>query len=676
MRRSAALLVFGVGALLLLTPGAPGLPNVPGDPTPPVITPVITGTLGDADWYRSNVTVNWAVVDPESIILSTSGCDARTLTADTTGLQLMCTAESDGGTTTVSKTFKLDKTAPAASATPSRAADANGWFNHELTVSFAGNDATSGLASCSAAQAYGGPDTTGTSVAGTCRDRAGNTAAASLTFKYDETAPEATATPSRTADVNGWHNHSLTVSFSGSDATSGLESCDPPKTYAGPDAVNTSVTGGCRDRAGNVAARSFGLKYDATAPEVSSATAGRPPDRSGWYNRAVAFAVQGTDATSGIDACPAVSYSGPDGAEASVLGFCRDRAGNEGTKSFPLRYDAVGPLVTARASRGPDANGWYNHPLTVSFGGTDSASGLDSCTGSENYDGPDSALAVVSGFCLDKAGNVGLASLSVYFDATPPQVTGAAPTRPPDAGGWYNHPLVVGFRGSDATSQIAACTQATYAGPDSAGASLTGSCRDRAGNASPAASFTLRYDTTAPSLTVRAKAADRAAGLSWVASRDTVLVEIRRARTTVYRGSGRTFNDTRLRNGVRYRYTVTAYDEARNAATRAVTVRPTGSLVAPAPGAPVTAPVRLSWVAVEKATHYNVQVWRQGKILSAWPKSTSMDVRRTWTYGGRRYRLTPGRYRWFVWPGYGPQASKRYGPLLGSSSFMVKAPRR
>jgi hypothetical protein len=74
-----------IAAALLVAPRAPGLPDVPGDPTPPVVIPVISGTLGNAGWYTSNVTVNWSVTDPESIILSTTGCNAITLTTDTVG---------------------------------------------------------------------------------------------------------------------------------------------------------------------------------------------------------------------------------------------------------------------------------------------------------------------------------------------------------------------------------------------------------------------------------------------------------------------------------------------------------------------------------------------------------------------------------------------------------------
>jgi hypothetical protein len=267
-----------------------------------------------------------------------------------------------------------------------------------------------------------------------------------------------------------------------------------------------------------------------------------------------------------------------------------------------------------------------------------------------------------------------LASFPLAYDATAPVVTGATPSRAPDSGGWYNGPLAVRFQGTDATSAIEACTDAAYSGPDAAAATVHGTCRDRAGNVSGSGSFALRYDATAPSLTgVRAKAGNRSAVVSWTASPDTTLVEILRAGKLVYRGSGRSFTDTRLENGVRYRYALTAYDEAKNAARSAVEARPTAPLFSPPAGATVSAPPRLAWRRVEKATYYNVQVWRGGRILSAWPKRASFQIPRRWTYSGRRYHLKPGRYHWYVWPGHGRRAAKNYGKLLGSSSFVVAA---
>ena len=60
-----------------------------------------------------------------------------------------------------------------------------------------------------------------------------------------------------------------TVDWSGSDATSGIDSCTRA-TYAGPDGPAT-LQGACTDAAGNTSApAAFGLGYDATAPELAA----------------------------------------------------------------------------------------------------------------------------------------------------------------------------------------------------------------------------------------------------------------------------------------------------------------------------------------------------------------------------------------------------------------------
>ena len=245
-----------------------------------------------------------------------------------------------------------------------------------------------------APQSYSGPDSANATVSGSCRDRAGNTTVRVLPLSYDATAPTVTgASASRGPDHNGWYNHALSIAFAGADATSGIDSCTQT-SYSGPDSQTGSVSGTCRDRAGNTSGNSsFGFRYDGTGPVVT-ATPSRNPDSNGWYNHALSVSFAGTDATSGIDSCVAPqSYSGPDSQNASVSGSCVDRAGNTSVRSFALSYDGTAPHAFGAPAREPDSNGWYNQPIRVAFDGTDTTSGIDSCTAPQVYSGPDAANA-------------------------------------------------------------------------------------------------------------------------------------------------------------------------------------------------------------------------------------------------------------------------------------------
>jgi hypothetical protein len=75
---------------------------------------------------------------------------------------------------------------------------------------------------------------------------------------------------------------------------------------------------------------------------------------------------------------------------------------------------------------------------------------------------------------------------------------------------------------------------------------------------------------------------------------------------------------------------------------------------------------------VRGARYYNLQLWRRGrKILSVWPARPRYQLKRRWRYGGRSWRLGPGRYRWFVWPGFGPRPKADYGRRIGPGRFRV-----
>ncbi|HEY6742050.1 MAG TPA: hypothetical protein VI110_06795 [Lapillicoccus sp.] len=649
------------------------------DSTGPAVAAVAARTPDANGWYNHSVGISFQGND------LTSGLDSCSAPASyagpDTGSASVSGSCSDraGNATPGSLAFKYDSTGPQVTATPGRPADSNGWYNHAVAVSFAGTDAVSGLASCVAPKTYSGPDDALGSVTGSCSDNAANSTNRSFGVRYDATAPQPTgASAAREPDANGWYNHAVAVKFAGTDATSGVNTCSEP-AYAGPDDPAASVLGSCTDRAGNVSGSTgFALKYDSTGPLVTTAVPTRGPDLGGWYNHAVAYAFLGTDAVAGIDACAPTTYSGPDNAAASVTGTCLDQAGNRGAASFPLKYDGTGPAVTATPQRNPDANGWYNHPTTVAFSGRDTVSGLVSCSSPRGYGGPDSASAIVPGSCLDKAGNVAFSSTSLKYDATAPRMSGASPARPPDAGGWYNHPFSVLFRGVDDMSHIGSCTRIAYGGPDNPAAALSGTCRDLAGNESASLEYGFKYDSTAPRLTnVSAKGGNRVAVLHWDASADVSRVEVARfaprrtAGVKVYQGGADGFTDKGLTNGVRYRYALKAYDDAGNLAARSVFASPRAPLFSPKAGAKVTKPPLLAWTPVARATYYNVQVWRNRKIFSAWPSGTKLRLPLAWRYQGRRHHLAPGRYRWYVWPGFGARSAKRYGPLLGSSSFVV-----
>jgi large repetitive protein len=98
----------------------------------------------------------------------------------------------------------------------------------------------------------------------------------------------------------------------------------------------------------------------------------------------------------------------------------------------------------------------------------------------------------------------------------------------------------------------------------------------------------------------------------------------------------------------------------------------TSALLAPRSGARVTKPPLLVWRRVTRAGYYNVQLFRgKQKILSAWPTRARLRLRARWKFAGRVRRLTPGTYRWYVWPGYGVPSARNYGQLLGQSTFVV-----
>ena len=352
--------------------------------------------------------------------------------------------------------------------------------------------------------------------------------------------------------------------------------------------------------------------------------------------------------------------------------------------SYPIQVEISNPTAQAVPTRPPDSNGWYNHPVAVGFRGAKSFSGWgpNACVSPTTYAGPDTQASTVAESCTDNADKVANASVALHYDATPPTITAAIPSRRPDHNGWYNHPVSIAFTGTDATSGISSCSDPRYAGPNSAAASLTGSCSDRAGNVATLG-VPLHYDANPPPPDVRANPGDGIVALRWRTGADVAPITslklvrapgLRGAKSSVlYRGHSGSYDDRQVRDGVRYRYTVTVRDQAGNVDAQTLRVTPGPRLLSPASGSQVSRPPLLRWTPVRRASYYNVQLYHGGKVLSEWPQGTSLQLTEKWSFGGRRYRLRPGRYRWYVWPGFGHRSAARYGPVIGSGTFVVRS---
>src|SRR4051794_9689679 len=182
---------------------------------------------------------------------------------------------------------------------------------------------------------------------------------------------------------------------------------------------------------------------------------------------------------------------------------------------------------------------------------------------------------------------------------------------------------------------------------------------------------------------LKAKTGSRFVVLSWALPKDAgfdhlVVYRTNLTRggqeTPVYQGASASYRDRGLNNGQRYRYLVVSVDQSGNhsAGVTVVATPIRDLLTAPRDGARVAAPPHLTWVAARTARYYNVQLWHgTKKILSAWPTKNALTLKRRWTYQGQHYRLTRGRYRWYVWPGFGARSLKNYGPPLGTSAFQL-----
>jgi len=233
-----------VGNVEALKTAAEATTQVVTDTTPPVTTAILSPQRDAAGWNNSNVTVTLSSTDNEAggtgvkqIQWSLTG--AQTGSSSVPGSTATVTISTEGTTTLTyfgtdnagnietpkTITINLDKTPPTITGTRTPAANANGWNNTNVTVSFTCADNLSGLAAGSPpAPTVLSAEGAGQSVSGTCADVAGNSATSTVSgINIDKTPPviTASANPATVWPPNG-KMVNVTVSGTMADNLSGI----------------------------------------------------------------------------------------------------------------------------------------------------------------------------------------------------------------------------------------------------------------------------------------------------------------------------------------------------------------------------------------------------------------------------------------------------------------------
>jgi uncharacterized protein YjbJ (UPF0337 family) len=474
------------------------------DNTGPTVTAALSPAPNAAGWTNANATITWSATDTGAGVATGPTPATDNVTANTAGVTRTSSATDRlGNAAGGSVTVKLDKTAPTISGSRSPAANANGWNNTDVTVSFTCSDALSGIKSCTGTTTLASNGANQSQV-GTATDNADNTASATVgPVNIDKLAPALSGTPTTSTNAAGWYSGDVTIDWTCSDALSGIDGACPANSTISGEGTGRTAAATVRDKADNTtAASSPPVDIDKTAPTT---TASAPGD---WNNDDVTISLSADDALSGVKAThyrldgdaqqtgTSLSISA-DGVHTLEF-WSVDKADNEeAAKTVQVKIDKTPPAINHSQSPAANANGWNNTDVTVSFTCTDAQSGVANCTDPQTLttEGKDQP---VTGTAEDNAGNKTTDPATVSIDKTDPTISASA-DRAANANGWYSDDVTVGFRCSDALSGIDTCPASRTVG-EGADQSLSGAATDAAGNAASDGVTGINIDKTAPSL--------------------------------------------------------------------------------------------------------------------------------------------------------------------------------
>lgn len=387
------------------------------DTTDPVITLVSRTAPNVIGWNNTDVALTWSCTDSGTGPVATEVSTLVTGEGEWLAAEGVCADHAGNTASDTVFPIKIDKTPPVivhSDIWP--APNAAGWNNTDVSVSFWAEDGLAGLASCWSTPATLSGEGVGLSVTGVCYDQADNKSETATVdgINIDKTPPTAKATVSPEPNGLGWNNTEVTISFTGDDALSGIDTCTADAVVDSEGAGQTR-SGTCTDKAGNVStAASATVNIDKTPP-TAIATVSPAANAAGWNNTDVIVSFTGDDTLSGVALCDAGVVLTTEGAGQSASGGCTDRAGNPSAaaKASGISIDKTAPGVSWTPLSGSYAFGYV--PAAPTCTATDVLSGAGGCTVS----GYSTALGshTLTATALDLAGNSKTATASYEVTA-------------------------------------------------------------------------------------------------------------------------------------------------------------------------------------------------------------------------------------------------------------------
>jgi len=142
----------------------------------------VSATDAGSGVYETRCVTDPVAAPPSFADLPAGGCPAFAVPADGTHAVYAASEDRDNNVgTVVSRSFKIDQTAPTISAAATTAPHANGWYSGSVVVHFTCTDAGSGIpaGACPPDQILSGVGSAISSTPQTVRDAAGNVSAPS-----------------------------------------------------------------------------------------------------------------------------------------------------------------------------------------------------------------------------------------------------------------------------------------------------------------------------------------------------------------------------------------------------------------------------------------------------------------------------------------------------------------